>query len=178
MSSPVKSLLSSLVLVLLALVTLTGCPSTQVIANTPTVEEADDQQATCKVARDPLNPLVVEWPGTAKVDLETASRRGLVAVSYSGCTMKILSSCELKGDYDFEETTPARDRLEISDNNELYAKLPLGAASLKGELSAGASLELDYVAVGQRVAGAAPKARSGDCQGATHYVRTITVGAF
>jgi hypothetical protein len=173
-----KSIASSLVLVMLALVTLTGCPSTQVIANTPTVEEADEQQATCKVARDPLNPLVVEWPGTAKVDLETASRRGLVAVSYSGCTMKILSSCEIKGDYDFEETTPARDRIEISDNNELYAKLPLGAASLKGELSAGASLELDYVAVGQRVAAEAPKTRKGQCEGATHYVRTITVGAF
>ncbi len=177
-SMALKSIGPSLVLVMLSLVALTGCPSTQVIANTPTVEEADDQQATCKVARDPLNPLVVEWPGTAKVDLETASRRGLVAVSYSGCTMKILSSCEIKGDYDFEETTPARDRIEISDNNELYAKLPLGAASLKGELSAGASLELDYVAVGQRVAGQPPKSRRGECQGATHYVRTITVGAF
>jgi hypothetical protein len=164
-SMATKSIARSLVLVVLALVTLTGCPSTQVIANTPTVEDADDQQATCKVARDPLNPLVVEWPGTAKVDLETASRRGLVAVSYSGCTMKILSSCEIKGEYDFEETTPARDRIEISDNNELYAKLPLGAASLKGELSAGASLELDYVAVGQRVAETAPKSRRGDCQG-------------
>jgi len=173
-----KSTARSLALLLLALFALTGCPGTQLIADTPTVEQADDQQATCKVARDPLNPLVVEWPGTAKVDLETASRRGLVAVSYSGCTMKILSSCEIKGDYDFEETTPARDRIEISDNNELFARLPLGAASLKAELSAGSSLELDYIAVGQRVAESAPKSRRGDCQGATHYVRTITVGAF
>ncbi len=157
---------------------LSGCPDKQIIAKTPTVEDADDQTATCKVARDPLNPLIVEWPAAAKVDLETASRRGLVAVSYSGCVMKVLSACELKGDYNFEETTPARDRMEISDNNELYAKLPLGAASLKGELSAGASLELDYVAVGQRVALDEPKTRKGDCEGATHYVRSITVGAF
>lgn len=161
-----------------ALVATAGCAGQQLIASAPTVEEADDQQATCKVARDPLNPLVVEWPGTAKVDLETASRRGLVAVSYSGCTMKILSGCEIKGEYELEKTTPARDRIEISDNNELYAKLPLGAVSLKGELSAGSALELDYIAVGQRVANAQPMETVGECTGATHYVRTITVGAF
>lgn len=158
--------------------TLLGCPSQQLITEVPTVEDADGQQATCKVARDPLNPLVVEWPGTAKVDLESASRRGLVAVSYAGCTMKILTSCQIEGGYDLESTTPARDRIEISDNNELYAKLPLGAASLKGELSTGSSLELDYIAVGQRVANDSPKASKGDCQDATHFVRTITVGAF
>lgn len=161
-----------------ALLLLTGCPETQIIAKTPTVADADEQQATCQVARDPLNPLVVEWPGTAKVDMEAASRRGLVAVSYAGCQMKILSGCEIEGGYELEETTPARDRLEISDNNELYAKLPLGAASLKGELSAGAALELDYIAVGQRVANDTPKRSKGSCEGATHYVRTITVGAF
>jgi hypothetical protein len=157
--------------------TLLGCPSQQLITEVPTVEDADGQQATCKVARDPLNPLVVEWPGTAKVDLESASRRGLVAVSYAGCTMKILTSCQIEGGYDLESTTPARDRIEISDNNELYAKLPLGAASLKGELSTGSSLELDYIAVGQRVANDSPKASKGDCQDATHFVRTITAAA-
>lgn len=162
----------------IALLALPACPGQQIIANAPTVEDADDQQSTCKVAKDPLNPLVVEWPGTAKVDLETVSRRGLVAVSYSGCVMKILSGCEVKGGYTLEQTTPARDRLEISDNNELYAKLPLGAASLKGELALGSSLELDYIAVGQRIADDAPTETVGECGGATHYVRTITVGAF
>jgi hypothetical protein len=161
-----------------AALALLGCPSQQLITDVPKVEDADDQQATCKVARDPLNPLVVEWPGTAKVDLESVSRRGLVAVSYAGCTMKILTSCEIEGAYDLERTTPARDRIEISNNSELYAKLPLGAAALKAELSGGTSLSLDYVAVGQRVASTTPKTSSGDCGDATHYVRTITVGAF
>ena len=41
----------------------------------PTVEGAEEQQATCKVAKDPLNPLIVEWPGTSKVDLDSASLR-------------------------------------------------------------------------------------------------------
>ncbi|NUP08623.1 MAG: hypothetical protein HOW73_21455 [Polyangiaceae bacterium] len=173
-----RTRLSLFIITMAAVLVLAGCPGKQIIATAPTVEDADDQQSTCKVAKDPLNPLVVEWPGTAKVEMETASRRGLVAVSYSGCTMKILPACEIKGGYDLESTTPARDRLEIADNNELYAKLPLGAASLRGELSAGAALELDYIAVGQRIANKAPTETVGECTGATHYVRTITVGAF
>ena len=174
-SWPASSL--ALVALLASAFFLLGCPG-QIITNVPTVEDADDQQSTCKVARDPLNPLVVEWPGTAKVDLEATSNRGLVAVSYAGCTMKILTNCQIEGTYEMEPTTPARDRIEISDANELYAKLPLGAASLKAELSLDSALELDYIAVGQRIASNAPKASDGDCTDATHYIRTITVGAF
>jgi hypothetical protein len=169
--------LSSVVLSIAATL-LCGCPSKQIITETPTVEGADDQQATCKVAKDPLNPLIVEWPGTSKVDLDSASQQGTVVVSYAGCTLKVLTSCKAGGAYELTSVTPARDKLQIADQNELYARLPLGAASLKGELSLGSSLELDYIAVGQRIAKKAPRLLSGDCAGATHYVRTITVGAY
>jgi hypothetical protein len=172
--------------VLAASVFLFGCPGKQVITETPTVEGAEEQQATCKVAKDPLNPLIVEWPGTSKVDLDSASQRSVVIVSYAGCTLKVLTSCQAKqkkGEevdkpYDLTSVTPARDKLQIADQSDLYARLPLGAASLKGELSLGSSLELDYIAVGQRVAAKAPEELSGDCDGATHFVRTITVGAY
>jgi hypothetical protein len=165
---------------------LFGCPGKQVITETPTVEGAEEQQATCKVAKDPLNPLIVEWPGTSKVDLDSSSQRSVVIVSYVGCTLKVLTSCQArpkKGEevdkpYDLTSVTPARDKLQIADQSDLYARLPLGAASLKGELSLGSSLELDYIAVGQRVAAKAPEELSGDCDGATHFVRTITVGAY
>ncbi|MBL9028541.1 MAG: hypothetical protein JNL21_40490 [Myxococcales bacterium] len=173
-------------LVLFACLFLLGCPGKQVITETPTVEAAEEQQATCKVAKDPLNPLIVEWPGTSKVDLDSASQRSVVVVSYAGCTLKVLTSCRarLKKEhqegvpYDLTSVTPARDKLQIADQSELYARLPLGAASLKGELSLGSSLELDYIAVGQRVAKSAPEVLEGECEGATHFVRTITVGAY
>ncbi len=162
-----------------------GCPGKQVITETPTVEGAESQQATCKVAKDPLNPLIVEWPGTSKVDLDSASQRGVVIVSYAGCTLKVLTSCSARpgkdedpSRYDLTSVTPARDKLQIADQSELYARLPLGAASLKGELAVGSSLELDYIAVGQRVASKAPERLDGECEGATHFVRTITVGAY
>jgi hypothetical protein len=161
----------------LTLTILTGCVAAPIAAETPTVAEADDQVATCKVAKDPLNPLVVEWPGTAKVDLEAVSKQSVVVVSYRGCTLKVLSGCSAKGKYQFVDTTPTRDKVAIGSDTDLFARLPLGAASLKGELRAGSTLELDYVAVGQHLA-SAPGKLAGDCEGATHYVRSMTVGAY
>lgn len=149
-----------------------------VVADVPTVADADDQVATCKVARDPLNPLIVEWPGTSKVDLESSSKRGLVIVSYAGCTLKVLSNCRADGAYGFMGVTPARDTLTVSTMTDLYARLPLGAASLKGELSSGTSLDLQYIAVGIRRAETAPVTMTGDCGGASHYVDRMTLGAY
>mgnify|MGYP000956368486 CR=1 FL=1 len=157
---------------------LGGCPSTQVVAKQIEVGDADGQQATCKVAKDPMNPLIVEWPGTEHTNLQTSSRRGLVVVSYAGCTLKVLPACEVPGEYERITVTPSRDKLQIGSESDLYAQLPLGAASLRGELKQGANLELDYISVGQLVAKSSPSSKSGACEGATHYVRTMTVGAF
>jgi hypothetical protein len=154
-----------------------SCTGAAPLAETPTIDGADDQVATCKVAKDPLNPMVIEWPGTSKVDLDAASQRNVVVVSYRGCTLKVLNGCTAAGRYDFIDTTPTRDQLVIGTTTDLYARLPLGAASLKGELDAGSSLKLDYIAVGQKVA-APPVSIGGECEGATHFVRSIIVGAY
>ena len=155
-----------------------GCGAAHAhLATPPEVAGSDDQQATCKVAKDPLNPLIVEWPGTSKVALDTASQRGVVVVSYAGCVLKVLPNCVAAGSYDFKGVTPVHDSLSIASEDELYARLPLGVASLKGELSTSGKLELDYVAVGTRIA-SPPASINGDCAGATHYVRSITVGAY
>jgi hypothetical protein len=156
---------------------LCGC-SAPVLVKPPTVEDADDQVATCKVARDPLRPLIVEWPGTSKVELESGSRRGLVIVSYMGCNLKVLANCHADGTYGFTGTTPARDSVAVDTMTELYARLPLGAASLKGELSQGSALDLEYIAVGVKRAEGEPMSLSGDCDGATHFVEQMTLGAY
>ncbi len=154
----------------------TGCPD-QVLVETPRVDQLDDV-ATCKVAKDPLNPLIVEWPGTSKVALDSTAKRGLVIVSYAGCVLKVLPRCAASGRYGFTGVTPARDTLRMSTESDLYARLPLGAASLKGELAAGTALALDYIAVGERRAEGAPDELVGDCEGATHYIASMTLGAY
>ena len=155
-----------------------GGAADQAIAKAPSVEGVDEGQATCKVAKDPLNPLIVEWPGTSKVSLDSASQRGVVVVSYVGCVLKVLTSCQAGGAYDLKPVTPVRDKVSIENESELYARLPLGVASLKGELKTAQRLDLEYVAIGQREAAKAPVSLSGDCAGATHYVRSIMVGAY
>jgi hypothetical protein len=130
------------------------------------------------VAKDPLNPLIVEWPGTSKVALDSASKSGVVVVSYVGCVLKVLTSCQAGGGYDFKAVTPVRDKVSIENETDLYARLPLGVASLKGELATSGRLDLEYVAVGQRETAKPPVSLSGECAGATHYVRTIMVGAY
>lgn len=134
--------------------------------------------ATCQAAKDPMNPLVVEWAATAKTALEAAAQRGIVVVSYAGCTMKVLDGCSAGGSYGFKQLTPNKDSIDIDSESKLYAELPLGVASLKGELQRGSRLTLSYVSVGQQAADGEPMGLRGSCEGATHYVRVLTVGAY
>jgi hypothetical protein len=159
---------------------LSGCPPTaQVVSSSPPrVDQADSQVAGCLVAKDPLNPFIVEWPGTEKVALEVASKEGLVAVSYVSCYLKVLRGCKGVGAYEVREANAAVDGFEITNQSDLYARLPLGAANLQAELSSGNGLRLNYLATGQKVAKTAPQKFEGDCASATHYVRAMTVGAY
>src|SRR5688572_10646054 len=79
----------------------------------------------CKVAASSDNPLVTEWPASEKANLEARLRQGAVAVEYSGCEMRLLPQCRLRGSYQWRRTTTATDVVEIHDADELYTKLPL-----------------------------------------------------
>ena len=137
-----------------ALVALAGCAESPMQAKTPSA--ATDQQATCRAAKDPNNPLIVEWPGTSRTALSAASQPGLVVVSYSGCVMKVLQGCDARGRYQMKSAAASPERLVID------------------------SEDMEYVAVGQQVADGEPLALQGGaaCEGATHYVRAMTMGAF
>jgi hypothetical protein len=154
-----------------------GTPAATGLApKTPGAET--EQQATCRAAKDPMNPLVVEWPGTAKTAMQAASQRGLVVVSYQGCVMKVLAGCDAGGRYQMKRVAPSQEHLVIDNEDKLYAELPLGVAKLKGYLEEGSHLSLEYVSVGQQVADGPPSALQGNCEGATHYVRAMTMGAY
>ncbi len=137
--------------------------------------------AKCHVAASSSSPLVTEWPASEKANLETRLREGGVAVAYTGCSMRLLTQCKLKGAYKWQRTTPATDTLEITNADELYAKLPIGAASLEGELQSSGRLAVQTTVIGQmKLDGLATSdvPTDGDCAGATHVVAGISVGAF
>jgi len=146
-----------------------------------TLPEVPSELARCRVAASASSPLVTEWAATEKANLEARIREGGVAVAYSGCAMRIVPECNLRGSYVWQRTTPATDRLVISNTDELYAKLPLGAASLEGELQRSGELVVQTTVSGQmRVSGitANDVPMQGGCAAATHLVTGVAVGAF
>ncbi|MCC6526937.1 MAG: hypothetical protein IT373_30090, partial [Polyangiaceae bacterium] len=60
--APHRSLAPLAGLAVVATAALTGCPNTNLITNRPSIEDAEDQVTSCKVAKDPLNPMIIEWP--------------------------------------------------------------------------------------------------------------------
>jgi hypothetical protein len=142
---------------------------------------APAEQARCRVAASQSSPLVTEWPASEKANLEVLLRTGAVAVAYSGCSMRVLSECRVRGVYQWTRTTPATDSLEINDADELFAKLPLGAASLEGELKRSGKLSVQTMIAGQlRLdgGGVADVPKEGPCAQATHLVSALSMGAF
>lgn len=135
----------------------------------------------CKVTKDTARPMLVEWPAVEKAALQASAAKGLVVVRYDGCRLKQLPRCKASGEYSFVETSRAQDGFVVKDKTELFAKLPLGAVSLEGEINQGKQLSLSYVAVGARstdVSRVGREVLEGECDGATHFVRTMVVGAY
>jgi hypothetical protein len=139
------------------------------------------EQARCRVDATQQNPLVTEWPASEKSNLELRLREGGVAVAYAGCSMRILPECMLPGAYQWQRTTPATDRFEIRNEDELYARMPLGAASLEGELGRSGKLVMQTTVAGQyRLRGMVGRdvTATAGCERATHVVAGLSVGAF
>ena len=112
--------------------------------------------AKCKVAANASSPLVTEWPASEKAHLSSLATAQTVAVSYSGCEMRIIDGCKLEGGYQWVRTTTATDQVEIANADELYAKLPLGALSLEGELERAGRLAVSTTVAGQLTSTGAP----------------------
>lgn len=139
------------------------------------------EQAKCRIASGQENPLVTEWPASEKANLEARLRAGGVAVAYSGCSMRMLPQCPVEGAYVWKRTTTSTDTLEIHDADDLYAKLPLGAVSLEGELQRTGRIAVQTTVAGHReLRGFDPAklASSGPCGGATHVIGALSVGTF
>jgi hypothetical protein len=163
-----------------------GCNPLSVIpdsrtATSPPIPEHQTGQAKCKIALSHESPLVTEWPASEKANLEAQLRSGTVVVSYSGCEMRLLPQCRARGSYAWRRTTTSTDVVEIRNADDLYAKLPLGAVSLEGELARTGRLAVQTTVSGQlQLVDFDPRYVPGDasCQGATHVVGALSVGAF
>jgi hypothetical protein len=137
--------------------------------------------ANCGVFRGQAEPLVVEWPAVDRAKLEALAKGGALVAHYADCRLEILSGCQTNATYAWTGVTPKQERETIRTRDELYASLPLGAASLEGALQKSGALEADLTVVGHFQATRATLREDelrGDCAAATHLVRSFSVGAF
>ena len=150
------------------------------LTQAPTMEESTGQ-SRCGVRKSADKPLIVEWPAADRAALEARAGRGLVAVRYEGCEMEILTTCTASGEYDYVGLTQKREGVRITNADELYAKLPIGAAGLEAKLERAGQLNVDMAIVGRREAtqhNFTERDLDGRCDEATHVVTGLTVGAF
>jgi transposase len=167
--------------VLLALLAVSGCGAGAQSTAPVAPEAPTGGLAKCEVAASHESPLVTEWPASEKANLESRLREGGVVVAYSGCEMRLLPGCRAGGSYEWRRTTTSTDSFEILTQDDLYTKLPLGAAALEGELSNSGRLAVRTTVSGQLGLTGADPGRipiTGACQGATHLVSGLSIGAF
>jgi hypothetical protein len=169
-------------------VTLGGCRDDEPpkLPKTPQsdVAGATDRQTTLFV-EGAGRPLIVDWQPEQRGDLEVAMKEGVAIVSYGRDGLRLLSGCRIDGNYGFIGINKKEQIIRLISEDEIKANLPLSgpsiAASLGGELAQGASLDIAMVMVGQRRTTWNDVTRAdlkGRCEGATHFVRGATIGAF
>ena len=161
-----------------ALVVL-GCGSTQ--PSTPNVPTPSGQRCQVKTSGD--RPLIVEWDPSSRNDVEALLKHeGVLVVRYDGCEMELLRQCHAPGTYDYVAATRQHESVHISTADELYARMPIGALALEGELERGRELRLDMSIVGKFASRDAVPNRQRfngvECGRATHVVVGLTAGAF
>jgi hypothetical protein len=173
---------AALFLVVLTLPLASGCGKAAIAEGAMPNQGHDTAElARCSVAKSHEQPLVTEWPASYKARLEALLQGGAVAVEYSGCDLRIVDRCRLSGAYAWKKTTLSTDTTDIQDEDDLYAKLPLGAASLSGQLRTSGTLHVQTTVSGQLqlVGKAAEDETSGaECARATHLVTALSIGAF
>lgn len=135
-------------------------------------------------------PFIVEWDATDMSSFEQYAANDVVIVKYEGCTLKVMDECRndsirgSQGAYKPPEWTSGQlESIDIKNAGDLYAKLPLGKATLGGRVSAGEQFHMEYYVAGTRTATRDSVYRADlesnpGCEGATHFVYGYNLGAF
>lgn len=135
-------------------------------------------------------PFIVEWDATDASSFESLTASDIVFVKYEGCNLVVLDECKndsLAGDMGaykpVEWTTGGLETIDIQNSAELYAKLPLGEATLGARVAGGEAFHMEYYVAGTRYA-SRDAVYQGDiegrygCETATHFVYAYNLGAF
>src|SRR5690349_16237731 len=74
---------------------------------------APDAESRCRAAALSESPLLTEWSSAEKANLQARLRAGGLAVEFTGCSMRPLTACTVRGSYRWQRTTLSSEGLEI-----------------------------------------------------------------
>lgn len=160
-----------------------GAAAEAIRPNDPTAAAALGE-AECHEVGKTGEPLVVDWKPDQRGDLEIAMREGVAVVAYSCEGIKLLKDCHLKESkdaYRFMGMTKKEQVVRLQNADELKANLPFSGGAIGGELARGSSLDIAMIMVGKTKTTWKEPTKDdleGECDGATHFVRGATLGAF
>ncbi len=162
---------------------LTSCGALPAAGEALGADHTKRDHGMCKDSGGQSRFLVVDWESVDRAEIEARAARGLVVVHYQGCKMEVLKRCMVKGAprYDYVGLTPKKDNVTMRDSSEVYANIPVYAAKFDAKLAHSGSLDVNMTIVGQfdtQSSAASLDDLQGECEGATHVVSAITVGAF
>ncbi len=173
------------VLLALPLVLLTGCPDRNLVRPADPNAAAARGSESVYVIEAKGHPLVVDWQPEHRGDLEVAMREGVAVVTYDAGGLRLLKDCRIDGNYGFIGVNTKEQIVRLESADEVKANLPAAGlgilANVGGELGRSQQLDVAIVMVGKKKttwATASKKDLKGSCQGATHFVRGATIGAF
>ncbi|HYQ42567.1 MAG TPA: hypothetical protein VER11_11390 [Polyangiaceae bacterium] len=137
----------------------------------------------CDAAKGQLQPLIVEWSAPDRATLEAQARHAQLVVHYEGCQLEVLRACTVPAKFAYKYTaiTPKDELVTMNSADQLYASIPVHAASFEGKLAQKGQLNAAMTIVGMYEApNLAPAVDQlvGECGRATHVVSALTVGAF
>ncbi len=181
---PIRLIVASLLL--LPLPSLSGCgpgalPPNPAPQPAEFVDDTDPVRARVTTAKQSSAPMVVDWKPEHRADLEVRTKRGPALVRFDEKTFELMPDCNADGAYGYVGVTPKQEMVSFESRAELHTNLPFSAVSLEAKLAQSGALNVDLRMVGQRVLDRPTIARGelkGRCDGVTHFVQSLTVGAF
>lgn len=179
------------------LATACGVPATPAM---PSAESARETQSRAMAtttagqnkcgAKNHNRPFVIEWDATDTSSFEARAKTDVIFVKYDGCELRVLEGCvndSARGAFGSyrqpEWTSGSVEVLEVANETDLHAKLPLGMATLGGRVQNGEKFRMEYFVAGTRSATRENVYRSDlskvpGCSEATHFVYGYNLGAF
>lgn len=127
-------------------------------------------------------PLVIDLEPPARVALEVAMKKRVVVVAYDCKSLRVLPTCNAPvGTYEYAGVSQKEQVVQMKNQDELSVNLPLSSGKVGAEMKSGNAIDLALVYVGQRsttVEKIDHAEMTGNCEGATHFLQTASIGAF